>query len=223
MSSTKITVPGEVAVSSVVDTTGETIARGGVRLMSVSGPQVLSGSGDPNDPPGLSAPRGSLYVRTDTAQLWQNTSALSTGTTWSQVGAGGGSFSGVAAYSTTELPNNNWISFNTEIYDTDSYHSNADPTRFFVPTTGYYHITSGSIRTPASDPGGFERVIGIVRTSGVADYTLRESGARETNWIESSVTSYLLAGDVIRTYASTYPAGTWLCSASVRFCMEKVG
>lgn len=56
-----------------------------VEILTVNGVSVYSGSGSPNG--SLQAARGSLYARSDTAQLWQNTDGS---TSWVQVGSGGG-------------------------------------------------------------------------------------------------------------------------------------
>ena len=56
-----------------------------ISLANVSGPrpQIEKGTGNPNGV--LSRPIGSLFLRTDTAQLWQNTNG---GTTWTQAAGG---------------------------------------------------------------------------------------------------------------------------------------
>jgi len=70
-----------VEISGTTDGTGIVTARAGVRLTTpTTGPIFISGSGVPAS----SATKGSLYLRTDTAQVYQNTDGA---TTWTQVGA----------------------------------------------------------------------------------------------------------------------------------------
>jgi len=70
-------------------------------------------------------------------------SAEATGLKWA---AGGLSFSGVAARKEAVISNNTLtsLSFDTEYFDTNAYHSNTtNPTRFTVPSgkAGYYQLT----------------------------------------------------------------------------------
>lgn len=49
---------------------GKLVAPFGVTLMSASGPTLKSGTGSPNG--SVTAPKGSVYLRTDTAEVYQN-------------------------------------------------------------------------------------------------------------------------------------------------------
>lgn len=79
-----VTRVDNLEVTGTTDATGEVTARAGVRLTTpTTGPIFVSGTGIPS----LSATKGSLYLRTDTAGLYQNTDGA---TTWAAVGSGGG-------------------------------------------------------------------------------------------------------------------------------------
>jgi hypothetical protein len=71
-------------ISGTTDATGEMTARGGVRLTTpTTGPTLTSGSGAPAG----SAAKGSIYFRTDTATVHQNTDGA---TAWAQIGGTSG-------------------------------------------------------------------------------------------------------------------------------------
>lgn len=75
------------------------------------------------------------------------------------IGGGGGStFSGCAVYhSTTTSASSGVLPFDTEVYDTDSYHSGGNPSRLTAPATGNYRITWGIYTGDATD-----RVFGVM-------------------------------------------------------------
>lgn len=80
-----ITNVDNLHASGSADIVGETIARSGVRLAAPStGPTLLSGTGNPNG--SVTATKGSTWIRTDTAGIYQNTDGAQA---WSQVGGGG--------------------------------------------------------------------------------------------------------------------------------------
>lgn len=63
---------GTLTVTGTIDSTGEILARAGVRLTTpTTGPTIKTATADPNGT--VTAPRGSLALRTDTGGLYQNT------------------------------------------------------------------------------------------------------------------------------------------------------
>ena len=67
-----ITRLDNVEIAGTTDATGNVIARAGVQLTApTTGPTIKSGTGGPNG--AVTATLGSLFVRTDTAQVFQNT------------------------------------------------------------------------------------------------------------------------------------------------------
>lgn len=219
--SARIHVPGQATVSATADVTGEAVACGGLRLSSLTGPTASSGSGDPNGT--VSGALGSLYVRTDVAELWQNTGG-STG--WSKIEAGGGgsTFSGVSAYSNGVQTNaSGWVSliYDQENYDTDSYHSTTvDNTKFFVPSAGYYHITAGvSLYSDFWYPPAL-----CVTTDSVSSGVLRlVQYPTFFNQLSLSVTSYLAAGSHIEVFAYYNINANWSVPGYAPLTIEKVG
>ena len=80
-------------------------------------------------------------------------SAETTGLKWVAPGV---AFSGVSLYNSANIsiPNttHTTLTWNSENYDTDSYHSTSTNTsRITVPTTGYYRVTSQCILPAAGD------------------------------------------------------------------------
>ncbi len=80
-----VTAVDELTIASTTDATGVVTARAGVRLTTLTtGPIFISGTGDPNG--SVTATIGSMRLRTDTAQVHQNTTG---GTVWVPVGSTG--------------------------------------------------------------------------------------------------------------------------------------
>lgn len=78
-----LSVQEDVGVGGFLGVTGEVKTIAGLRLTNTAtGPTVTSGTGDPNG--SITAPVGSVRLRSDTAELYQNTDGA---TAWSQVGA----------------------------------------------------------------------------------------------------------------------------------------
>lgn len=79
-------VAGSLEVAGVTDATQQVTARNGLRLTHPStGPIFVSGTGSPDG--SLTATIGSVYLRTDTAQVYQNADGA---TAWTQVGGSSG-------------------------------------------------------------------------------------------------------------------------------------
>lgn len=193
-------IPGDLAVGGTTDTTGETIARSGVRLSApTTGPIIRSGTGSPNGV--VSATAGSLWVRTDSPQLYQNTDGA---TAWSQV-AGTAAFSGASVYNVgSQSVNNNTvtaITYNTEEYDTDNYHSTVSNTsRLTVPTTAKY-LVSVTLYFDAATVG--VREIDITKNVGATTLAVQAGGDQGGVPAIQNVTftANLTAGDYIETNA----------------------
>lgn len=81
-----VTRVDDLEITGTTDATDVVTARAGVRLTTpTTGPIFTSGTGSPNGV--VTATLGSLYLRTDTAEVYQNTDGVQA---WSQVGGGGG-------------------------------------------------------------------------------------------------------------------------------------
>ena len=79
-----VTRVNNLEVTGTTQATGEVAAITGIRLTNATtGPFVRSGIGDPNG--AITATQGSLFVRTDTVQVWQNTNGAQV---WIQIGSG---------------------------------------------------------------------------------------------------------------------------------------
>lgn len=229
MSTTKIGVPGDVLVANTTDTTGETIARAGVRLMTpTTGPLVLSNTGDPNA--AISAPAGSLYARTDVAQLWQNTSLPSPGTTWTQIVGGGLTFSGVSAYSTV---NNDivfdpptWIvlQFANITYDTDNYQRIGSTSRFYAPADGYYRVVA-KVKVEMGGSDALELALGKnqggMLTTPFERICIRSGYGDQSPSTETVVR--LNADDYVEVFYWFYNYSYLKMTSSQPFTMERIG
>ena len=91
----------------------------------------------------------SAAIKTSTDSVFikggENVTISVTGDTVFVAATGGGSstFSGVAAKNSTSMRLVQNLNWNTEIYDTDNYHSTSSNTeRFYAPSDGYYHISA---------------------------------------------------------------------------------
>lgn len=229
MSTTKISVPGDLVVGGETDATGETIARSGVRLTSSSGPLVLSGADDPNT--SVSAELGSLYARTDGGELWQNTSSPSPGTTWTKIVGGSLPFSGVSVYSTeafvTTYPYQiyNALKWDVEKYDTDNYHRPGQQTRLYAPANGYYRVTAG-LRTNAGQTLLFALAKNQAGGTAILSPFCKVQVRNTNGWGEPSIETVvkLNAEDYIEAFFWTWYAGgdLWMDPA-FPFTMERLG
>jgi len=77
-----ITRVNDLEITGTTNGSGVITARSGVRLTTVTtGPIFVSGTGSPNGV--LAATQGSMYLRTDTAQIYQNTDGAMA---WTQIG-----------------------------------------------------------------------------------------------------------------------------------------
>lgn len=251
MSSTKILVPGDVSIADDLNVTGETVARSGVRLTTpTSGPLVLSDAGDPNGV--KSAIRGSLDLRSDAAELWQNTSSPSPGTVWSKIG-GAGAFSGASYYSTGvqsatggAYPAGPWnvLSYDASDYDTGGYWSAGSPTKLVAPSAGYYQVTAGVY---AEAYPYIQVLLGLgknVPSGGVTDpdaelFRVRSGSTVPTELpgsyprpeinipvvLNASGVVQLAAGDWVQAFVLIWSAGTFVVDAPdyCRFTISKVG
>lgn len=219
MSTTKVIVPGEV------------YAQDGVRLTDQStGPVIIGGSGAP----AVSAPAGSQYLRTDVPSIYQNTSASSPGTTWTQLGSA--AFSGVSAYRSSanvEIGSGSWatFAFNVDTYDTGGYRNGVDLSRFYAPETGYYHMTVG-FQFVNNNSGG-NRGVGIAKNqdgsptptdASLLRIAFSPAGAFDV-FLTTSVTARLNAGDYVEPYVYQGSGGSLYVNAPIfsPFTMFKVG
>lgn len=232
--STKLHVPGDVVLDDALDVSGELIARSGVRLTAASGPLVTSDAGSPT----LAASIGSVYVRDDVAELWQNTDGS---TAWSKVGGGGGgAFSGAAYYSTEPLglPSATWVplSYTTVDFEVGDYRVVGSQSKFKVPTDGYYRITAGArgsmedwrdpffwiaiaknATAPYPSGGSFFALCERVRSQ-------KKSITTEL-YLSTGVTSKLLTTDYVEVfvYQDDSRAHAVIADAATRFTIFRVG
>lgn len=248
--STKLVVPGDIAVADTLDVTGETIARSGVRLTTPSsGPLLLSDSDNPNGV--LPAAQGSVYARTAVPELYQN---INGATAWSKVG--GAAFAGAAYYASGTqsvtggaydvYPGGvgawNALTYDTADYDVGGFWSVVEPTRFVAPTAGYYNVTAGvsvNIVTGQQVMLGLGKNVpsaGINSTLDVYAYLFRirtnsmpalsppVSGVYPITTVSGVVS--LAAGDWVGAFVLVWSGGgTYdaVKSASNRFTISKVG
>lgn len=84
-----LNVTNDATIGGALDVGGAAIIGAGAVLLgsTPTSPAILQGAFSPNGV--LTASRGTLFLRTDAAQLWQNTDGISA---WSQVGSGSGLF-----------------------------------------------------------------------------------------------------------------------------------
>jgi len=206
------TQTNNLQVGGTTDAVGVVTARAGVRLMTpASGPLLSSGTGVPA---GTGA-QGSLYMRTDVAQVYQNTDGA---TAWSQLGGGGGIpvFSGVWAHNDTHgaiaVTTNTTtpLSLQDETYDTGNYHStSSNQTLFYPPTNGYYMIV-GSFRWNDINgtPGWVEMSILLNGFPALCLDTQYSAVALKTFVQQCTAITYMTTTDYIRMTASQQSGAT---------------
>ena len=92
-----VTRVNNLEITGTTQATGLVTANTGVRLAAAgTGPLITTGAGSPDTV--VTATQGSLFVRTDTAQVWQNTNGAQA---WTQLGASSsGGFAGTWAAGT---------------------------------------------------------------------------------------------------------------------------
>lgn len=150
---------------------------------------------------------GNLSVGNATAQL-SNRFQI----TKIETATAGGQFSGVHVTTTSAQTLTNATStaleFDSEVFDTDTYHDNVtNNTRLTAPTTGYYQAT-GAARFSASDVGARNleiRVNGTDRYSAVS-LSPNEDGTNSSSAV-TFATLYLQAGDYVELMATQTSGG----------------
>lgn len=121
-------------------------------MVATTLPSVLLSGTNAARPAANAVAKGTLYAETDTKQTYQ-----SDGSAWNAWGApaGSGVASGCKAYNSNvqNVATNTALTFDSEEFDTDAYHSTASNTsRFVVPATGNYGFMAGGFAN--SSPGG---------------------------------------------------------------------
>ncbi len=192
LSTTKV---NNLEATGTIQATGETIALAGVRLTTAAtGPILISGSGSPSG--SVTATQGSIYVRTGTAQVYQNTTGS---TVWTQLGAAV-TFSGAFARRNAgvqSITNNTFtaILFDAEDFDTASYHSTSSNTeRLTAPTTGYYLV---SANMPWDNCGGNVRKMSIFKNTGEW-YTASDGDNASGMFMVATTIVQLNAGEYVK-------------------------
>lgn len=153
-------------------------------------------------PTAADVPVNSVYFETDTTNLFQNQAG-----TWVQIAtltapASTGTLGGARATATANqsIPNNTAtaIIFDSEVYDTGSYHSNTtNPARFTVPATGIYLITA---MVNFAGNGGLN--LGWLQVNGTTTIALQDMyGSFNTSAINLSSIANLTAGDYVELIA----------------------
>jgi hypothetical protein len=153
-------------------------------------------------PTAADVPVNSVYFETDTTNLFQNQAG-----TWVQIAtltaAGStGTLGGARATATANqsIPNNagTAITFDSEVYDTGSYHSNTtNPSRFTVPANGIYSITA---MVNFAGNGGLN--IGWLMVNGTTTIALQDMyGSFNTSTINLSTIVNLNANDYVELIA----------------------
>lgn len=143
-----------------------------------------------------------LAVGTD-GQVLTADSTAATGLKWSTA-ASGTTFSGASVYDSTatqSIATGTWttITFNSEFYDTDAYHSTSTNTgRFTVPTgkTGYYLLNAMALF--AINTTGFRQLRFTKNGSFlIASGDVSGSVTNQYPYVMLNTTLYLTAGDYI--------------------------
>lgn len=156
-----VTKVDSLVATGTIDSTGEVIARAGVRLTApTTGPIFKSGTGSPNG--SVTATQGSIFVRTDSAQVYQNTNGAMA---WSQIGAGGVT-SVTAADGLTATPNpitsTGTVSLDRTVTETVAYLAIGDNNNWTTTGLG----TSPVLLVHANDDSG--SVITGIDSTGIA-------------------------------------------------------
>lgn len=208
-----LTVGGNATVTGTISNESfQTFAGGpGIRLgTGAQDPAIVHGTGSPHG--AVTRYTGSLYLRTDVPQLWQNDAA---GTAWTQVGgsSGAAAFTGVrvtyAAQSVANTTETLLVS-TTESFDTSAFHDNVTNTgRLTVPSgkAGYYAINCSVVGVTAATQN---RIIVRLNSGGVIGGTvIAQAYTKETTIgvTHDATTIYSLAvGDEIQC-TCTHNAG----------------
>lgn len=94
--------------------------------------------------------------------------------------------------------------FDSEDYDTDSYHSTASNTgRLTVPRTGYYQIKFSAYWNNAPTPS----ISWYLRKNGSTNYPFRRLDTNYVTWMEYGATVYLTAADYVEMMVVQGAAG----------------
>jgi len=160
-----------------------------------------------------------IYVDDDNSPLWSPPTDLV------------GTFKGARVNRTSAQSINNAtttpVSFDNERYDTDGFHSNStNPTRFTIPTTGYYHC-GGNVEWASNAVGQRELVITLnAAAPGIASSRI-DAGAATTYKQNISTDWFFNAGDYIEL-AGRQTSGAALninsvASQSAEFWIHRLG
>lgn len=139
-------------------------------------------------------------------------------------GGGGGAanvFSGARVYNTSNITiasaTDVALTFNTERYDTDSYHSTVTNTgRLTVPVTDYYTI-GASIRINMASTGTVARAwLRLNGSTSIVTQGLGVTGAsQDNNWINLKTDYLLTAGDYVEVVCRISSGGSGLAVAGL--------
>lgn len=162
---------------------------------------------------------GATFYETDTLKIFIRVSG-----TWSEVPTGG-SFSGCRAYKSSGqslTTSFSAITFDTEDFDTDTYHDNVtNNTRFTAPSTGYYSI-SGMVATDGNAITRIQfRLNGstVIHSVGVGNV-----GASSQNGMSSTIIYSLTAGDYVEMLGAFGSTQTTTSGVSgTQFSIHKIG
>lgn len=138
---------------------------------------------------------------------------------WATPAAGGTTFSGSAVYDSAgsqSLTNNTWttLTFNSEFYDTDAYHSTATNTgRFTIPAgkTGYYQINAQTVFE--ANVTGF-RLVRVLKNGATTIGTSGDNASVSGTMYPQAIcimSFYLTAGDYIEMQAIQSSGGSLYC------------
>jgi hypothetical protein len=140
-------------------------------------------------------------------------------------------FSGCYAYDFSEAltladDTNTALAFDSELYDTDGYHSGAFPTRLIAPQDGYYSLKGGF--GSSSPSAAFTMAVGF-RKNGTGQVFARNGnrgGATPTGsiWTSSAMTMQLDKDEYAEVIAYKFQgSGTWSLDTNVFGSIERVG
>ena len=154
----------------------------------------------------------------------------SDGTNWNSTAPTGGSFNGanVTKSATATMTNGpTTVAWNTESFDTNSYHDNAtNNSRLTVPSNGYYLITTTVLATSDISSGYIDATIKlngtiVASSSGLANNV----GDPAAQGVSCSTIQSMTTGQYVETvlYSNNLSGTVTYGQAGSNFCITRLG